>query len=561
MKRTFTQMLSLAIVLFGLQSMSAQDQTFTITAPESLAGNIYEFGQGAWTGALGVGENLTGDLVLVESNAVADDTYPDDVPTDACVGLLNGDAIAGNFALVDRGSCFFSDKVWYAQEAGAIAVIICNNQPGAGVIALGEGGDFAGLDTIPVGMLNFEDCAAIKEFMATGGVVTSNIAVQEFIDVTTATNYQTPQAHIRPIDNLTATIFNSTEDSVDVSLSWLITDPNGVETILSTSGQVDNTGLIFGIDEPYLPTVQGDYTIAATNTLTDDVLTTGFTITEDVFSHDTGGEVTGVGPSNAAFVDTFGERADIGMLFYTAAVDSKITDFEFGLSNWAEINTEAAASVDFTIVLFEAPLDADGNVPAIMNGDTYDLYGDPVLFNIYSVDGTEVDGETVTVPFPAAFDLAQNTAYYIFLQYSGTDVANGVAPQYLAAGNPQHADNNETPLVLDDFYTGWASSPGYVLRTHVSFLSDVNEELAANAVAISPNPVTSQLNVALNLDNVSAEVSAHIIDVTGRTISFNSYENLSNANMSIDVSDFATGTYFIQVTTDEGFTVKKFVKN
>ncbi|MGK0364164.1 MAG: hypothetical protein ACI85O_001221 [Saprospiraceae bacterium] len=559
MKRTFTQMLSLAIVLFGLQSMSAQDQTFTITAPESVAGT-YEFGQADWTGTLAVGENLTGDLVLVESNAILDDTYPDDVPTDACVGLLNPDAIAGNLALVDRGTCFFSDKVWYAQEAGAIAVIICNNQPGAGVINLGEGGDFAGLDTIPVGMLNFEDCAAIKEVIAAGGTVSSEISVQEFINVTTANNYQTPQMHIRPIDNLTATIFNNTEDSVDVSLSWLVTDPNGIETTLTTTGQVDNTGLIFGIDEPYLPTVQGDYTIEATNSLTDDVLTTGFIITDNVFSHDVGGDMIGFGPSNTAFVDTYGERADIGMLFYTADVESTVTSFEFGLANWTEINTGAAASVDFTIVLFEAPLDADGNVPAIMNGDTYDLYGDPVLFNIYSVDGTEVDGETVNVPFPSAFDLTPNTAYYIFLQYSGVDVANGVGPQYLASGNPRHSEGNETPLILDDFYSGWTSSPGYVLRTYVDFGSDVKDELAADAVAISPNPATSQLNVALNLDNVSSDVSAHIIDVTGRTVSYNSYENLSTANMSIDVSNFATGTYFIQVTTDEGFSVKKFVK-
>ncbi len=561
MKRTFTQMLSLAIVLFGLQSMSAQDQTFTITAPEDLVGT-YEFGQADWTGTLAVGENLTGDLVLVESNADMDDTYPDDVPTDACVELLNGDEIAGNLALVDRGSCFFSDKVWYAQEAGAIAVIICNNQPGAGVINLGEGGDFAGLDTIPVGMLNFEDCAAIKEFLATGGTVSSEISVQEFIDVTTANNYQTPQRHILPISDFTATIFNNTEDSVDVSLSWEITNPAGESVTLSTTGQVDNTGLIFGVDEPYTPEAIGDYTVVATNSLTEDTLTTGFTITADVFSHDTGGDLYGFGPSNTAFVDTYGERADIGMLFYTADVESMVTDFEFGLSNWTEINTDAAASVDFTIVLYEAPLDENGDVPAIANGDTYELYGDPVLFNIYSVDGTEVDGETVKVPFPAPYDLAPNTAYYIFLQYSGVDVANGVGPQYLASGNPRHANGNETPLILDDFYSGWTSSPGYVLRTYLNSLNtSVQDETVSNAVSISPNPATSFLNVDLNLENASKSVTAQIIDVTGRTVSYTSYENLSTATMSIDVADFAAGTYFIQVTTDAGFTVKKFVKN
>ena len=44
--------------------------------------------------------------------------------------MINGSEIAGKIALIDRGDCFFVDKVKHAQNAGAIAVIIANNVSG-----------------------------------------------------------------------------------------------------------------------------------------------------------------------------------------------------------------------------------------------------------------------------------------------------------------------------------------------------------------------------------------------------------------------------------------------
>jgi subtilisin family serine protease len=47
----------------------------------------------------------------------------------AC-GLLPDGSLSSTVALVDRGNCNVSDKVAYAQAAGAVAVIIANNVPG-----------------------------------------------------------------------------------------------------------------------------------------------------------------------------------------------------------------------------------------------------------------------------------------------------------------------------------------------------------------------------------------------------------------------------------------------
>jgi len=63
-------------------------------------------------------------------------------PMDACSPLTadSAAAVAGRIALVDRGTCAFVDKVFNAQQAGAIAVLIANNE-GNDVFAIGGNTD------------------------------------------------------------------------------------------------------------------------------------------------------------------------------------------------------------------------------------------------------------------------------------------------------------------------------------------------------------------------------------------------------------------------------------
>lgn len=93
---------------------------------------------------------VTGTVVLVDDGM--------GTTTDGCEALVNGGAIAGNIALIDRGTCAFVVKALNAQAAGAIAVIIANNQA-TGAITLG------GTDpsvTIPCVSVSQTDGAAIK---------------------------------------------------------------------------------------------------------------------------------------------------------------------------------------------------------------------------------------------------------------------------------------------------------------------------------------------------------------------------------------------------------------
>lgn len=112
---------------------------------------------------------ITADLVLAEDGT--------GTPTEACGNLTNGAEINGKIALVRRGSCTFVTKVKNAQDAGAIAVIVMNNNPGE-PIAMG------GTDptiTIPAVMITQEDGDLIENELSSGTVnVSLNPATGNF---------------------------------------------------------------------------------------------------------------------------------------------------------------------------------------------------------------------------------------------------------------------------------------------------------------------------------------------------------------------------------------------
>ncbi len=84
------------------------------------------------------------------------------IRTDACE-TLDG-FTAGRIALVDRGDCLFRDKVSRAQAAGAIAVIVLNNQGDSVLTMGGDGGRLA----IPAVIVGQSDGQAIVDAAADG---------------------------------------------------------------------------------------------------------------------------------------------------------------------------------------------------------------------------------------------------------------------------------------------------------------------------------------------------------------------------------------------------------
>jgi hypothetical protein len=103
--------------------------------------------------------NFDGRVVLAEDGAGLSSN-------DGCEPLTNGNDIAGNIALIDRGACGFTTKAFNAQEAGAVAVIVANNVGPA----IGLGGSSAAV-TIPTVGVGLTDGNAMKAELANGVMV------------------------------------------------------------------------------------------------------------------------------------------------------------------------------------------------------------------------------------------------------------------------------------------------------------------------------------------------------------------------------------------------------
>jgi PA domain len=83
----------------------------------------------------------------------------------ACAPLSpdNAAKMRDRVALIDRGSCAFTDKVKHAQSAGAKAVVIVDNKPGTPLPLTGEDKSIG----IPAVRISKADGAAIREQLAT----------------------------------------------------------------------------------------------------------------------------------------------------------------------------------------------------------------------------------------------------------------------------------------------------------------------------------------------------------------------------------------------------------
>ena len=126
-----------------------------VNTPASIAGE-YSAQQAGYGPAL---EDLTGDLVLADDGTAA--------PNEACNALTNGAAMAGNIAILYRGSCGFSLKVLNAQNAGAVAVIVVNNVADTALVTM-AGGDDGDSVTIPSIFVTQADGQTLINALASG---------------------------------------------------------------------------------------------------------------------------------------------------------------------------------------------------------------------------------------------------------------------------------------------------------------------------------------------------------------------------------------------------------
>lgn len=167
---TFTKMMSVlgALLLWVGMGQQVQAQRYYQLTVSGAASGTFTAIPAAFGGA-----DFCGGVTVMGALEVVDDGVG--TVTDACEAIQND--VNGKVALIDRGSCQFGLKSLYAENAGAIAVIICNNNDDPPfTMAPGDVGDQV---TIPAFMMAKADCETFRNEIPNGVMATLEPTVVE----------------------------------------------------------------------------------------------------------------------------------------------------------------------------------------------------------------------------------------------------------------------------------------------------------------------------------------------------------------------------------------------
>ncbi len=157
-----------SVLLFGAPEVR-------VLSPGAIAGS-YQFGTAGFGPPVG-SPNITASVV--EAIDPADVAGP--ATTDGCSFFTNAAAVAGRIALIERGTCGFTQKVSRAQSAGAIGVIIYNNAANVNGAPPGMATDPVFGPTITIPSVSLSRADGLNIVANLGGGVTATISVDPTI--------------------------------------------------------------------------------------------------------------------------------------------------------------------------------------------------------------------------------------------------------------------------------------------------------------------------------------------------------------------------------------------
>lgn len=204
--------------------------------------------------------------------------------------------------------------------------------------------------------------------------------------------------------------------------------------------------------------------------------------------------------------------------------------------------------------------DADGNeVNAFSPGETYDIVltvestGSPSVYGFQMVALNEDDS-----PATNWENIGSNTQIVQlgdrnYIEHESPSTSNEFATQWVAPETglgdvtfyySVNAANNNGGRTGD---TGTNSS--FVLSESTTSSIDLEKE----SISIYPNPASEFISISGN----SLEYEYSIYNIQGRLVS----QSILKENSNVDISNFESGLYFINIQNESKVTTKKFIKN
>ncbi|HMO39062.1 MAG TPA: T9SS type A sorting domain-containing protein [Saprospiraceae bacterium] len=411
----------------------------------------------------------------------------------------------------------------------------------------------------------------------------NNLSVNTFFAV--PPNAATPLAHVEPVGFL-ADIENVgavTQTNVNLNVTIRDADENEVFTADLPYGSVPAGALVENIpfQALYTPTslgaFRGTYTITADAEdfdLGNNTRDFDFVITEGTFSKDLTGVSNATRPADAGWDANEPHSWAWGVGYY---IPEGAGNFVRTISFAIQPENAGAVGKDILITMYKW---VDTNEDLFAQPNERELVG----FNNYTITGNEMFSQLITLPFPDPQDdpvqLEDNTQYIVMVEYLADDASN----VFISYNN--EIDYTATVAVLGDVinrnrfagflgiggnlfeeiyfpfgFTGSAYSNIPVVRMTVGSSPSSTEDLnrLASNFNIYPNPTNGLLNLQLDLDKPAKDATVRIFDISGRLLQQWRYDNVQREQMQYAVNQLSSGTYFIQLITEDGAGTKKFM--
>ena len=584
-----TRLLALFFLSFsGLSQLSGQDiVNLKIDAPGDVDWTIDAI-KTANDHGVQITENFSGEIVRAFdgiTEATDNDTWTE-FGYYCCDSIVNPGDVAGKIALISRGACSFSDKIWNAEKAGAVGVIIGNRAPiglvvgthDPGLIIMAGTAPASDSITIPAIFISYEDRIEIESRLDDGPVM-ATMEVPALYDPAGPHAYSTPLDQVRPLDIQVGAYTREGDTLFNVNFLVNITDPSGGSTVFT---QLEDTLLpgkdwvaatvhdpIVQFDADYTPSEVGTYTMTFSAATEDGgtpidgiVLTKTFEVTDYTFALDNGNVTDEDGMQmNYTAYQTEPSIHDVGSFFQMGPGGGTATHASFALGNISAL--DIGGGFEFTVKIYKGDTNGDGFPD--------DDVTEEVASAVYAVNGSEVPNEPVYVDF-GAVDLMGDSMYCVMVE-SGGFLFSDVMPAYSTAGSEVYPRKASAYRYGDAFqssgYEYWNSgSNDYpqggrvpIVRLHMEgFVAPVGVEvLPEGVVDIFPTLTDQQVYVKFDLNERASNVFMIVTDVNGRTMDVKKYNNLMDETISLKVNDYPNGNYFLTIKTDEGVKTGKFV--
>jgi hypothetical protein len=371
------------------------------------------------------------------------------------------------------------------------------------------------------------------------------------------------------------------EDQTNVNLNITITDDNGGAQVYSEDeayGTIEVDSLAenvsFGSFTPpagVITSYTGVYTVSADSVDVNPDNNTqsfNFEVTDTIFAKETAPN-RDIYPASDNWNVGDPRSWAYGNHYFTPAGDGFFANSAtFSIDVSADAN---AAGQSLQIVLYEwNDVNIDGNADPDER--------DRVASHLYIIDGSETFDELITVPLTNLFtgvttELSDDQDYILMIEFiaedeTRVDFGAGSALDYGAMvlnseqqGNPRYAGMLG---IAGDLESESYSSLGFgrnfvpVVRLNIGetpIFSSTQEPIVADAVKVFPNPASDQTQVDLQLPQVSERVEIELLSVTGSQLSYRQIQNVQNVSETINLNGLASGTYFVRVVTDFGYSV------